>query len=163
MKTKQKQIISKLIICAIMAATMFVFETEPVFAATATAMKDVLDRNKISITSVGHAVSMTLPAGTFSGTLSLTYANFSSFAGTPTGTCVGGTVGSGTASTNVATVTLTGCTAGALAITSFTGTNPAAAASNTVTLGGTAGFTGSFGVTTVTDDQISITASIDPS
>jgi len=156
-------LIAKIVTVVVIAVSVIGLNASSVFAATATAMKDTLDRNKVSVTAVNHAVSMTLPAGTFSGTLTLTYTNFTAFAGTPTGTCVGGSIGSGTASVNVATVTLTSCTAGALTITSFTGTNPASPGSNVVTLGGAAGLTGTFAVTTVTDDQISITASIDPS
>lgn len=164
MKTKQKHLIARIATVAIIAASVLQYGVLPAFAAgTATGMKDILDRNKVSVTAVGHAVSMTLPSGTVSGTLTLTYTNFTAFAGTPTGTCTSGTVGSGTASVNVATVTLTSCTAGALTITAFTGTNPSSPGSNLVTLGGTAGITGTFAVTTVTDDQVSITASIDPS
>ncbi len=163
MNIKQKQAFAKILIAAVVALSVFSFEAIPVFAATATGMKDVLDRNKVSVTAVGHAVSMTLPAGTYNGTLTLTYTNFSAFAGTPTGTCASGTIGSGTASSNVATVTLTGCTAGALTVTAFTGTNPASPGSNLVTLGGSAGLTGTFAVAAVTDDQVTVSAAIDPS
>ena len=48
-------------------------------------------------------------------------------------------------------------------VTPFTATNPSGAGSSVVTLGGSAGITGSFAVTTVTDDQVGVTASIDPS
>ncbi len=159
----KKPQVSKALIAAIVFMVVFGFDASSVFAATATAMKDVMDRNKVGVVAVGHSVTMTLPTGTFNGTLVLTYTNFTAFAGTPTGTCASGTLGSGTASSNAATITLTGCTAGALTLTSFTGTNPASPGSNLVTLSGSAGLTGSFAVTTVTDDQIAVTASIDPS
>jgi hypothetical protein len=48
-------------------------------------------------------------------------------------------------------------------VTPFTSTNPSSAGSYTVTLGGSANITGSFAVAIVTSDQVSITASVDPS
>ncbi len=159
----RKTTVAKALTAVILFIVVFGFDASSVFAATVTGMSDVMSRVQTSATSVTHSVSMTVPSGTYSGTVILTYTNFSGFAGTPTGTCVGGTVGSGTVGSNTATVTLTSCTAGTLTITSFTGTNPAGAGSNLVTVTGAAGLTGSFAVTTVTSDQVSITASIDPS
>jgi len=162
MNSKTKIFFAKILTIAVIAVSIFQFGLLPAMAATATGISDTMSRNKVGITAVTHSVSMTLPSGPFSGTLTLTYANFTAFAGTPTGTCAGGSVGSGTASSNIATVTLTTCGAGTLTITSFTGTNPAAAGSNTVTIAGAAGITGSFAVASVTDDQVGVSASVDP-
>jgi hypothetical protein len=163
MNYKTKNFFAKILMIAVIAVSVFQLGSLPAFAATATGISDTMSRNKVGITAVTHSVSMTLPSGPFSGTMTLTYTNFTSFAGTPTGTCVGGTVGSGTASSNIATVTLSTCGAGTLTVTAFTGTNPASAGSNLVTLAGGAGITGSFSVASVTDDQVGVSASVDPS
>jgi hypothetical protein len=78
--------------------------------------------------------------------------------------------GSGTASAGLGTTILTitgtggGCTGTLVvgSVTPFTSTNPSSAGSYTVTLGGTS-ITGSFAVAIVTDDQVGVSASVDPS
>jgi len=162
MNSKTKIFFAKILTVAVIAVSVFQFGLMPAMAATATGISDVMSRNMVSITGVTHSVTMTLPAGPFNGTLTLTYANFTAFAGTPTGTCAGGTITGGTASSNVATVTLTTCGAGTLTVTSFTGTNPASPGTNLVTIGGVAGITGSFAVASVTNDQVGVTASVNP-
>jgi hypothetical protein len=164
MNSKTKIFFAKILSVAVIAVSVFQFGSLPAMAAAATGMSDTMSRNQISITGVSHSVTMTLPTGPFNGTLTLTYTNFTAFSGTPTGSCAGvGTVTGGTASSNVVTVTLGSCAAGTLTITSFTGTNPATAGYNTVTLGGAALITGTFAVATVTNDQVGVTASVDPS
>lgn len=143
----------------------FAFEAFPVLAAAPTLLKDTLSTLKTS-TSATHSLSMTLPAGgiTTGNTLTVTYTGFSAdFAGSPTVTCGAGTATAGFA-TNVLTLTGggTACT-GTLTVTPYTGTNPGSAGSKTITLAGSAGITGTFAIAIVTDDQVSITASIDPS
>jgi len=162
MRTDQKNILAKILTIIVIAVSVFQSGSLSALAAAATGMSDTMSRNKISVPGVTHSVSMTLPSGTFTGALTLTYANFSAFAGSPTGACATGTVAA-SATSNVLTLTLTGCTAGTLTVTGFTGTNPVAAGSNTVTLAGAAGITGSFALASVTDDQIGITASVEPS
>jgi len=137
----------------------------PAQAATPTLLKDTLDRLKISV-SATHNLSMTLPAGgiTTGNTLTVTYTGFGTdFAGTPTVTCGAGTATAGFA-TNVLTLTGggTACT-GTLTVTPFTGTNPGTAGSKTITLAGDAGITGTFAISIMEDDQVTVTASVDPS
>ena len=108
---------------------------------------------------------MTLPAGgiTAGNNLTVTYTGFGvDFAGAPVVTCGAGAAAAGFG-TNVLTVTSAGGCTGTLTVGPFTGTNPAGAGSKTITLGGSANITGSFAIAIVTDDQVSITASIDPS
>lgn len=153
-----------------MVLSMFVSVAPASAASQPTLMKDTLDRVKISV-SASHSLSMTLPGsgitpGT-SGTLVVTYTNFGSdFAGSPTVTCGAGTATAGFA-TNVLTLTsgVTPCS-GTLTVSPFTGTNPSTAGSKTITVAtgsGTGNISGSFAIAIVTDDQVSVTASIDPS
>jgi hypothetical protein len=167
MNYKTKNFFAKILTVAVIAVSVFQFGSLPALAATftATGISDVMSRDQVNITGVTHSVSMTLPSGgPFSGTLILTNANFTGFAGTATGSCAGGTVTGTSSSANVETVTLggSGCSAGALTITNFTGTNPSGAGSNTVTLTGTANIVGSFAVTTVTLDQVTVSATVNP-
>lgn len=163
MKNKIFNLVAKFTaIATILASVMTV---SPASAAQPTLMKDTLDRLKISV-SATHSLSMTLPAGgiTTGNTLTVTYTGFGTdFAGTPTVTCGAGTAAAGFA-TNVLTLTGggTACT-GTLTVTPYTGTNPGTAGSYTITLAGTAGITGSFALAIVNDDQVSVTATVDPS
>ncbi len=153
----------------IIAATLVLtavslFRVSLAFAASPTEVSDVLDRLKVGVSAV-HSLGMTLPAGgiTTGNTLTVTYTDFSAdFAGAPTVTCG---VGSAAAALAGRTLTLTGgataCT-GALTVTPFTGTNPAAAGSSIVVMGGTAGIAGRFAVAIVAEDHVSIAGSIDP-
>ncbi len=153
--------IAKLTVIVTLLAS--VVRVSPALAATATSVKDTMSTLKASATSVSHVVTMTLPTGTFTGGLDITYdAAFSAFAFS-SGSCVGGTVANNVTAANVVHVTLTGCTAGTLTI-NFTGTNPGTAGSKTSTMAGGAGLTGaSYAEAIVTDDQVSVTASVDPS
>lgn len=167
MKSKQKHLIAEIMTAIVIAASILQYNALPVFALAATSMKDTLDRAKASTAGVAHSVSLTLPAGGVPNTqtLTLTYASFTAFAGSPTATCAGGgTATAAVGSGNVLTITGsgTGCNAGGLTVTGFTGTNPAAG-TYTVTLAGSAGVTGTFSLSIVSEDQVSITASIDPS
>lgn len=165
MKNKILRLVAKITTFATIMSSVMTFS--PASAATPTLMKDTLDRLKVSV-SASHSLSMTLPAGGIApittGTLTVTYTGFGTdFAGAPTVTCGAG-VATASFATNVLTVTSGGtvCT-GALTVTPYTGTNPASAGSKTITLAGTAGITGSFAIAIVTDDQVSVTASVDPS
>jgi hypothetical protein len=169
MRLKQKHLIARALVAALVVATFVQFGSAPAFAASASGMKDTLDRVKVSATTVAHSVSMTLPSGGIPNTqtLTLTYASFTAFAGSPTATCGTGTATAAAGSGNVLTITGSGSgcavSGGTLTVSGFTGTNPGSANSYLVTLAGSAGVTGSFSVAIVTDDQVSITAAIDPS
>ena len=75
-----------------------------VFAAAPTYMSDTLSREKINEASVNHDVKMTLGTA-LTGAMTLTYQDFSAFAGSGSATC--GTSGTATysAASNVLTVT----------------------------------------------------------
>jgi hypothetical protein len=155
--------ISKLLIVAL-ATGLLLIDQSAVLAASPTSIKDVLSTLKAS-TSATHTLTMTLPAGgiTTGNTLTVTYTGFGAdFAGSPVVTCGAGTATAGFG-TNVLTLTGggTACT-GSLSVATFTGTNPGSTGTKTITLAGNAGITGSFAIAIVTDDQVSITASIDP-
>lgn len=161
--------LAKIMTMALLAALVFQFGAASVNAAVATSMKDTLDRLKAAQTSVNHSVSLTLPSGGIPNTqtLTLTYASFTAFANnSPVATCGAGTATASAGGTNVLTITGTGSgcstSGGTLTVTGFTGTNPAAG-TYIVTLAGSAGVTGTFALTIVTDDQVGVSASIDPS
>lgn len=167
MRTHQRKFVAKTLVAIICILAISGMNAKTVFALAATSMKDTLTREKAA-TSSAHVVSMTLPAGGIStgGLLTVTYpGSFSTLTTTPDVVC-----GAGTATASLATtvLTLTGgatpCT-GTLVVggvTPFTSTNPAAG-TYTVTLAGSAGITGTFAVVIVSEDQVSITASVDPS
>ena len=167
MHTPVKKSIAKISIAVLTAALVLVAQS-PVLAATPTLMKDTLDRLKQGV-SATHSLSMTLPGAGITpantGTLTVTYTGFGSdFAGPSVVVTCGVGGGSATFGTNVVTIT-SGSTAcsGTLTVTPFTGTNPAAAGSKTITLGGNAGITGTFAIAIVSEDQVGVTASVDPS
>lgn len=168
MTNKIKSFISKNVIVIVVLVSSFVFQAMSVNAATPTLMKDTLGRLKAAETSVTHSVSMTLPNGGIPNTqtLTITYASFTGFAGSPTATCGTGTATAAVGSGNVLTITGSGsgCSigGGTLTVTGFTGTNPAAG-TYSATLAGTATITGTFSLVIVSEDQVTISASIDPS
>lgn len=158
MQNKYMKIAAKVSAAATILA-MFATVSPAMAAGTATSPKDTLTREKISVAAVGHVVTMTLPSAQ-TGTLTLTYPSFTAFAFT-SATCGGGTaVDAGTA-TNVVSLTLTACTT-PLTV-NFTGTNPGTAGSYAVAFGGTAALTGSYAVPITDEDQITVTATVDPS
>jgi hypothetical protein len=164
MNMKVKRLLGKALTVATLVAAAMQFNAAPAFAGTPTLLKDTLDTVKVSV-SATHSLSMTLPTGgiTTGNTLTVTYTSFGTdFAGAPTVSCGAGTATAGFA-TNVLTLTGggTACTT-TLTVTPFTGTNPGSAGSYPITLAGTAGITGSFAIAIVTNDAVSITASVDP-
>ena len=164
MKIDLKKFFAKTLTAVIVIISLFEFNSFSALAASPTNLKDTLDRLKVSV-SATHSLSMTLPAGgiTTGDTLTVTYTGFAAdFAGAPVVTCGAGSATAGFG-TNVLTLTGggTACT-GTLTVTPFTGTNPGSAGSKTIALGGSAGITGSFAIAIVTDDQVSITATVDP-
>jgi hypothetical protein len=146
------------------AATMLaMFATvSPAMAANATSMKDTLSREAISATSVTHTLTMTLPTGTTTGdflsTYTGTWANFAFVSGT----CTTGTVADNGTATNVLNVTLTGCAAADTLTINFTGDNDGTAGSHTATITGTSTVTGTYAVPLLDSDQVTVTATVDP-
>jgi hypothetical protein len=166
-KQRHKEYVAKLVTTAVVMTSIFFMNAGTAFALVPTAMKDTLSREKVSV-SAAHVLTMTLPTGGIptGATLTVTYpGTFGTLTTTPDVVCGGGLATAGLGTT-VLTITggATACT-GSLTVggtTPFTSTNPSSPGSFVVTLGGTS-ITGSFAVTIVNDDQISITASIDPS
>lgn len=174
MKNKSFKLIAKLTTVATIVS-MFV-SVLPASAATPTLMKDTLDRLKISV-SAAHVVSMTLPgAGILpatTGAITITYTGFGTLTTTPNVVC-----GAGTATASLATTVLT-ITSGGTAcsgtllvgsVTPFTATNPGTSGSKTIALTGNGAnlgsanpITASFAIAIVDDDQVTVTASVDPS
>jgi hypothetical protein len=138
----------------------------PVHAATATGVSDTLTRVKISETAT-HQFAGTF--GTTIGQFQLVMMDYGTagFSLTPSspscsfasGTCTAATVATGT---NITCTAAAGCS-GAITLGTFAGTNPGTAGSKTVTMSGTGGYTGSFAIAIVDDDQVTVTASVDPS
>jgi hypothetical protein len=148
---------------AAMVASSLVSMSPAAMAADVVGIKDTLSRETASVTSVAHVIDIATVAGTVAN-LTITYpttpnSGFTSLAGTLTVTC-----GSGTATAAVAgqvvTVTGTSC-ASPIHITGLTGTNPTAAGSYMVTVAGDA--TGYFAIPIVTNDTVTVSATVDPS
>ncbi len=153
------------------AATMLAMfaAVSPAMADNATLMSDTLSRQALGATS-DHTVTLTLPASFVNGNLDFTYQNVGAgwtFPATATGTCTpsGGTIADNTSASNVLKVTTTGCAAGDVAtITEAAATNDdTTAGSRTVTITGTAATTGTFAVALDDSDQVTVTATVDPS
>lgn len=171
MKNKIIKLVAKLMTFATIATS--VMSVAPARAATPTLMKDTLSRLQISA-SATHSISMTLPGTGIipatTGAIVLTYTDFGTFTGSGTATCGAGTA-TVTTSTNTVTITSGGTAcSGTLTVTGLTNTNPGTAGSKTVSLTGNAAnlasvnpITGSFAVAIVDSDQVSVTASVDPS
>ena len=125
------------------------------FAADVTNASDTLTREHVSSTAT-HDVVMTLPA-TVSGTATFDYASFSSFGGFTSGSgCVGTpTNPSGT----TISVVLTSCS-GSITF-GFDAINPGSSGSYLVQIAGA--LSGSYSVPIVNDDQIVVSAAVDPS
>jgi len=166
LKNIRKGFIVKLATISMIVTSIIFMNTGTAFALVPTSMKDTLTREKVSV-AASHVVSMTLPAGGIpaAATMTVTYpGTFGTLTTTPDVIC-----GTGTASAGLGTTVLTitgtgsGCTGTLLvgSVTPFTSTNPGSAGSYLVTLGGTS-ITGSFAVTIVTDDQVGVTASVNP-
>jgi hypothetical protein len=128
-------------------------------AAPVTAIHDTLSREKVSVAGVTHALVWT-QAGAENGNLDIVYTNFTALAFV-SGTCTGGTIVDNTTAANTLHVTLAGCTAGTDTV-NFTATNPAAAGSQAMSFAGTYTGTGSFAEPITLDDQIQVSASVNP-
>jgi hypothetical protein len=172
MNDKNKKIfLAKILTAIVIAVFTFQFGLLPVFATggAASSIKDTMSREAISVSSA-HVISMTLPVGGLvaTDTLTITYpGTFGALTTTPDVICGGGATPTAGLAGEVLTITAggTACT-GTLTIgsvTPFTATNPGSAGSYTVTLGGTGSVTGSYAVPIVNNDQVGITATVNPS
>lgn len=140
----------------------------PASADSASLMKDTLSREKLSVASVTHTLVLTLPAfSSATGTqvvVDYSAAGFTLDAGTVAGSTINtGTISVVSSATDVVITCTSGPCGGLFTSGSFTGANPSSNGSKTITIGGSAAVTGSFAIPIVTDDQISVTASVDPS
>jgi hypothetical protein len=167
MQSSFKQWFGRLLVVATAIAAMT--PVIPASAALPTDVSDTLTRQKVS-TAATHTLVATFPAGTWDNTETVTVSYsgpaFALADSTPAcalgvGTCTAAVV----AATDVLTITCTaggGCS-GLLTLGTFTGTNPGSAGSKTITIAGSGGISGTFAVPIVDDDQVSVTATVDPS
>jgi hypothetical protein len=121
-------------------------------ASSAKVQSDTLSRAKVSEVAT-HVIKLTL-AGTATFTITLP-AEFTAVTGTPV-------VSTGSAALVGNVITVTGAAAGIEEITGISATNPSSAGSYYVALGG-ADVTGGYALAIVTDDQVGVTASVNPS
>lgn len=139
----------------------------PVHAAGSTNTSDTLTRLKIS-TSATHTLT-----GTFGtaipdfGIVAFDY-NTASFTLTPSSPSCSFASGTCTASVSATGVDVTctqtdGTCSGVLTLGTFTGTNPSSAGSKLITLSGSGGYTNTFSIAIMDDDQVTITATVAPS
>ena len=143
----------------------------PAMAAEATSMSDTMTRQKVSVSS-SHLISMTLNGSISAGQhIVLTYQDLGGgtnwdFTGADgdasTGTCDVDepfTYGANTVDVTIST----GCSASDTVIIGFDGAdNDDTAGSHSVTLSGNSNVTGTFAVALTTDDQVNVTATVDP-
>ncbi|MBU1034700.1 hypothetical protein KKD42_02790 [Patescibacteria group bacterium] len=140
-------------------------------AASATTISDTLTRLKVT-TSSTHALIATFPAGTWDNGETVTF-DYSVAANGNLETTV--TTSSAALSTSDvyfatisgSTLTLTcqeaaGCSGTLSGPIAFDGTNASSAGSKKVTIAGDGGISGAFAIPIVDDDQITVTASVDP-
>ncbi len=141
----------------------------PALGAEATSMSDTLSRQMVS-TSATHTLVATFPSGTWDNTETVTFdystPSFALVDSTPACSLSTGNTCTAAvdASTDVVTLTCTqagGCS-GVLTLAAFTGTNPGSAGSKKITLAGTGGIDGQFAVAISDDDQVTISATVDP-
>jgi hypothetical protein len=121
-------------------------------ASSAKVQSDTLSRAKVSEVAT-HVIKLTLD-GTATFTITLP-AEFTAVTGTPV-------VSTGSAALVGNVITVTGAAAGIEEITGISATNPSSAGSYYVALGG-ADVTGGYALAIVTDDQVGVTASVNPS
>lgn len=159
----------KLISTSLLFLLLGLFYVPITYAAPVTALSDTLSRVKAA-TTANHTIVFTTPSGIHSGdTVTLTFPATSFTMGASlTGVTIGGNaVTSATFATNTLTITASATSIvspGAVAtivIGSDQITNPAIG-TYILSLGGTFGDTGSLALAIITEDQIPVTASIDP-
>lgn len=148
----------------------------PVHAASLTVISDTMSRLKVSETS-DHTVKFTTPSGIQNGdTITLTFPAASFTMGASlTGVTIADGAGADNAVTSAAwsapTLTITASSSSVVAggnvatikIPNAQITNPSSANTYIISIAGTFADTGSIAVVIVTDDQVVLTASVDPS
>lgn len=157
MKNKLTSLLSKVTTVSLLA--MSLVSVSPALAATPTGVSDTMTRLKVSVSSI-HAVTFTLAVAS-GDTVTLNYSAVStgSLASITGGAC--GT-GSSLVDSGSQVLTLTAGTGGCSSVSfGFTATNVGSAGSKTVTFGGTSA-TGTFQIPLVTDDQVTVTATVSP-
>lgn len=158
-------------ITAVMTVGAIVLPASFAQAISPTDVKDTLTRLKIS-TAARHTITGTFASSTWYNNTTVTFsysaAGFALGDDSGIGCAIAGGGGTCTAasvaSTDVVTVTCTGSAGcwGNLTLSNVTGTNPSSAGSKTITIAGTGLFTGSFAIPITTDDQVVVTATVDP-
>lgn len=138
----------------------------PAHAATPTDVSDTMSRLKISVTSVDHTLSLTLPSMSTGNYIIFDYqtAGFSSLAQNgSSGSCASGTCSMTVSATDVKITCDTGTCSGLFTQTgTFTATNPGTAGSKVVNYSssGPESVAGSFAIGIADDDQVTVTATV---
>lgn len=132
-------------------------------AADATAMADTLSRAKVSETAT-HSITAEMPSFAENSVVALDYntAGFTLTPGALTEAIDSGTIVAVASATGVDITCTVGPCSGTLTITGgLSGTNPSGAGSKKITMSGAV--SGQFAIAIVTDDQVGVTATVDPS
>jgi len=142
----------------------------PLRAASLEDTSDTLSREQISVTSVNHTLSTTLPSISTDTMIVFAYgtAGFASLSqGTATGACASGTCTLTVSATDVKITCTSGPCSGLFTQTNaWTATNPGTAGSKLVSYtseGYGDPVSGSFAIPIVDSDQVTVTATVDPS
>lgn len=157
------------LVTAVATVGTMLLPVAPLRAAPLEDTSDTLSREQISVAAVAHTLSTTLPAVSTGTIILFDYATsgFSTFSQNgATGACASGTC--------TLTVSATGpyitCTAGPCSglftqTGTFTGTNPGTPGSKSITYVQTSGdpVSGTFAIPIVDSDQVTVTATVDPS
>ncbi len=145
------------------------------FASSLTSISDTLSRLKTGV-AANHTIKFTTPTGIANGnTITLTFpASSFTMGASLSGVTIADDAGADNAVTSASwsapTLTITASSSSVVAaghtatikIPTTQITNPAAAGTYVVSIGGTFGDTGKFAVVIVSDDQIPVTAGVDP-
>ncbi|MFH1705269.1 MAG: hypothetical protein ABH861_04865, partial [Patescibacteria group bacterium] len=155
-------------VTAVATVGSILLSTAAVQAGTPTTMTDMMSREAVTTAST-HDIYLTgIASGDWANaeTIILTFEDFTDF-GATNPDCLastGGTCAASSTSPNILTLTCTGTCTGTVSVSSsgFLPTNPASTGSKTVTLSGTSDVTGSFAVPIVDNDQVTVSAAVDP-
>lgn len=167
MKNKIYSLIARLTTVAMLTTQVFMFA--PAGAENATVFSDTMSRLEAAATSVTHSFAFTVGTdtewvSTGSETIIITLASFTAGTGTIVCAISGGSSGTcaGVSATSAVTLTCsTGTCEGDVTVTGFEATNPSAGAYSAV-LTGTGEVTGDLGISIVDSDQVTVTATVDP-
>jgi hypothetical protein len=157
-------------ITAVMTVGSIILPASFAKAASPTNMTDTLTRLKVSTSSTHSLVIGSLPSWASGTNVDIEFSAALDSSGIVTGSITTSTLASGTFSASIvsgtklrlACISVAACS-GALGAVTFAGTNETSADSKTVTIDGSGGVTGSFAIPLVTDDQVVVSATVDPS